>query len=104
MNKIKLLVIDDNSSLVKMIEEYFSKTTNIEVSFVANNGEDGIDLINKHQEEVDLILLDLVMPKVDGIEVLQYLKEKGIDKKVIVLTSYNSQEMIRKVSELGANY
>lgn len=104
MNKIKLLVIDDNSSLVKMIEEYFSKTTNIEVSFVANNGEDGIDLINKHQEEVDLILLDLVMPKVDGIEVLQYLKEKGIDKKVIVLTSYNSREMIRKVSELGANY
>ena len=104
MNKIKLLIIDDNISLVKMMEEYFSNTSNIEVAFTANDGETGIDIINKNNDDYDMILLDLVMPKVDGIEVLKYIKENNIDKKVIVLTSYNSQEMIRKVSELGANY
>ena len=51
-----------------------------------------------------MIILDLVMPNKDGIEVLKYLQENKIEKKVIVLTSYNSQEMIRKVSELGADY
>ena len=51
-----------------------------------------------------MIILDLVMPNVDGIEVLKYLRNHNVDKKVIVLTSYNSQEMIRKVSELGADY
>ena len=51
-----------------------------------------------------MILLDLVMPNKDGIEVLKYLKNKQIDKKIIVLTSYNAQSMIRKVSELGADY
>ena len=44
------------------------------------------------------------MPNKDGLEVLKYLKEEKIDKKVIVLTSYNAQDMIRKVAELGADY
>ena len=70
MNKIKLLIIDDNISLVKMMEEYFSNTSNIEVAFTANDGETGIDIINKNNDEYDMILLDLVIPKVVGIEVL----------------------------------
>ena len=51
-----------------------------------------------------MILLDLIMPNKDGVEVLKYIKEEGIDKKVIVLTSYNAQNMIRNVAELGADY
>ena len=53
---------------------------------------------------MDLILLDLIMPNKDGISVLEQMMEKNITKKVIVLTSYNTQEMIRKVSELGVTY
>ena len=44
------------------------------------------------------------MPNKDGISVLEFLKEKDIDKKVIILTSYNDHETIRKVSEMGVNY
>ena len=44
------------------------------------------------------------MPNKDGVEVLKFIKEEKIDKKVIVLTSYNAQDMIRKVAELGADY
>ena len=44
------------------------------------------------------------MPNKDGIAVLEYLNKNRINKKIIVLTSYNTQEMIRKVSELGADY
>ena len=104
MEKTRLLVIDDNESLVMMIKEYFKNNSKIEVSLTAKDGNEGIQLIDKKKDEYDLIILDLVMPNKDGLSVLEYMNEYRIDKKVIVLTSYNTQSVIRKVSELGANY
>ena len=104
MEKTRLLIIDDNENLVNLIKEYFSNNQKIEVVLSALDGKEGIELIEKNQNNFDMILLDLIMPKKDGIAVLEYLYKKEIDKKVIVLTSYNAQDTIRKVSELGANY
>ena len=104
MEKTRLLVIDDNVNLITMIKEYFNKTENIEVVLEATNGKDGIKMIEENKGAFDLILLDLIMPKKDGVGVLEYLNKHKINTKVIVLTSYNEQDMIRKVSELGANY
>lgn len=50
------------------------------------------------------MILDLIMPKKDGLDVLLEMKNLNINKKVIVVTSYNSDEMIRKVSELNISY
>lgn len=104
MGKTRLLVIDDNQNLVNLIKEYFSKSSNITVSLEAKDGEEGIIQIDKKTDEFDVILLDLIMPHKDGLAVLEHLNKNKIDKKVIVLTSYNTQEIIRKVSELGASY
>lgn len=104
MEKTKLLMIDDNVDLVNMIKEYFKNHANIELAVSANNGEEGMKIIENQQEAYDVIILDLIMPKKDGISVLEEMKQKNIEKKVIVLTSYNSPEMIRKVSEFGVNY
>lgn len=104
MEKIRLLVIDDNTSLIELIKEYFEESSIIEAALTAKDGKEGIEQIESKQDEFDMILLDLVMPNKDGIEVLKYLKNKQIDKKIIVLTSYNAQSMIRRVSELGADY
>lgn len=104
MNKTRLFVIDDNESLVGMVKSYFKDVEDVEVVLEAHDGEEGISLIDKHKNEFDIIVLDLVMPKKDGIAVLEYLYNNEIDKKVIVLTSYNTQDMISKVASLGANY
>mgnify|MGYP000885210516 CR=1 FL=1 len=104
MRKTKLLIVDDNLNLVKMMREYFNNTKGIEVAFEAQDGKYGLDIIENKQDEFDIILLDLIMPNKDGLEVLKYMQDNRIYKKTIVLTSYNTQEMIRKVSELGANY
>ncbi len=104
MKKTRILVVDDNKSLIEMIKEYFKDNPDINIVLEAYDGSDGIRLIEKRQEEYDVILLDLIMPNKDGVTVLEQMKEKGINKKVIVLTSYNTQEMIRKVSELGISY
>ncbi len=104
MEKIKVLLIDDNVELVRMIKEYFSSRTNIEVVKEAYNGEEGLSYIKNNTSDFDVMVLDLIMPKKDGIAVLEDMQKHHITKKVIVLTSYNTQEMIRKVSEMGINY
>lgn len=104
MEKIRLLVVDDNKNLVDMIEEYFSSSNSVMVNLKAYDGVEGLELIKDKQNEYDAIILDLIMPNKDGIYVLEEMKKLGINKKVIVSTSYNSPEVIRKISELGASY
>lgn len=104
MEKIKLLVIDDNIQLVDALKEYFINNKQIEVTLTANNGQEGIKLIEEKEDLYDLIILDLIMPVKDGMYVLNEMKNKNIVKDVIVTTSYNATEAIREVSEYGVNY
>lgn len=97
-------MIDDNIDLVSMIKEYFKDHASIEVVLEANDGERGLELIKTRQSDYDVIILDLIMPKKDGLSILEAMRKEQIDKKVIVLTSYNAQEMIRRVSEYGISY
>lgn len=104
MEKIKLALVDDNVELTNMIKEYFSSRANIEVVNITHDGDEGFKYIKQNQNAFDVVLLDLIMPKKDGLYVLEEMQKHHINKKVIVLTSYNTQEMIRRVSELGVNY
>ena len=104
MEKIKVLMIDDNQSLVDMVKEYFANHSKIEVVLSCKDGEEGLDTIINKTNEYDVILLDLVMPKKDGLYVLEELNKRGIEKNIIVETSYNEPKVIRKVSEYGVNY
>ena len=104
MEKIRVLMIDDNTPLVEMVSEYFSNHDKIEVVLSCDNGEEGLNTIINRTDEYDIVLLDLVMPKKDCIYVLEELNKRGIDKNIIVETSYNEPKIIRKVSEYGVNY
>lgn len=104
MKNIKVLMIDDNVELVNMVKEYFSNHENIDISLCAHDGVEGMRLAKENQNDYDVVILDLIMPKKDGVAVLEEMKSLNIDKKVIVLTSYNTQDMIRRVSEFGIVY
>ncbi len=104
MEKTRLLIIDDNKNLVDMIEEFFLDHKFIKVSLKAYSGEEGIKLIENRINDYDAIILDLIMPNKDGIYVLEEMKRKNINKPVIISTSYNSDSMIRRVSEYGVQY
>ncbi len=104
MEKIKVLMIDDNINLVSMIKEYFKNHELIEVVLEAYDGKEGIEVITEKLECYDVIILDLIMPNKDGIYVLEEMKKRQIDKKVIVATSYNASEVIRQVADYGVNY
>lgn len=104
MEKIRVLMIDDNVSLTEMVKEYFKNHKKIEIVHCCYDGSDGVRAIMEREGEYDIILLDLIMPKKDGIAVLEELKKKQVTKNIIVETSYNSPEVIRNVSEYGVNY
>ena len=104
MEKIKVLIIDDNVNLIQMVEDYFEDNSKIEIVGKAYDGEEGLKIIKEGTLKYDLIILDLIMPKKDGMAVLKELKELNINSNVIVATSYNAPDTIRKVSEMGANY
>ena len=104
MNKIKVLMVDDNINLINMVKEYFSGHESIEISYEAHDGKEVIDLIEQEKDHFDVLLLDLIMPNKDGMYVLKEMKKRNIMKKTIVETSYNSPEVIREVSEAGATY
>ena len=103
MKNIRVLMIDDNQNLIEMIKEYF-KSSNISIDLEAYDGLEGMKRIEEKQDLYDVIILDLIMPKKDGLYVLEEMKKRNIDKNVIVSTSYNASEVIRKVSEYGVNY
>ena len=104
MEKIKVLMIDDNINLTEMVKEYFKDNKKIEVTKCCYNGKEGLEVILNESNIYDIVLLDLIMPNKDGLYVLEELKKKNITKNIIVESSYNSPEVIRKVSEFGVNY
>ena len=102
--KIRLLVVDDNKSMIDMVKEYFSEHEKIEVTLEARDGEEALNKILNEEDKYDVVLLDLIMPRKDGIYVLEQLEEKHITKKIIVVTSFNADETIRRVSDYGIKY
>ena len=101
--KIKVLVVDDNAVQVELLKKYFNGSKIIDIISSASNGEEVVEIMNSNLE-FDIMILDLIMPKMDGMSLLIYMKENNIRKKVIVLTSFNEEETIRKISELGVRY
>ncbi|MDP3964591.1 MAG: response regulator [bacterium] len=100
-NSAKILLIEDEKMLSSMYSTKFTKEGYNLVA--AYDGEEG--LAKAKTEKPDLILLDIIMPKLDGFVVLKALKEDSSlkDIPVILLTNLGQDEDIKKGKELGAN-
>ena len=94
----KILIIEDDNFLLEMLAKTSIKE-GLDVE-IAVNGEDGLEKIGGGK--FDLILLDLVLPKMHGLEVLTKLKEENNPTPVIVLSNLFDQESIDKATALGA--
>jgi DNA-binding NarL/FixJ family response regulator len=99
---IKLAIVDDNTFLQKAIQEKLSFFDNIEIKFKA---KDGIDLLDKLEKShnLDLILMDIEMPKMNGIEATEAVKNKHPQIKIIMLTVFDNDENIFKSIKAGAD-
>ena len=103
-NKINVLMIDDNEYSVNKVKDYFSKHEVINLVLTAVNGKDGLEKILNYQDKYDLIIMDLIMPELDGIALLEEMKKRNIKKHVIILTSYKKEYTVKAVSEYNIDY
>lgn len=101
MKKIKLAVVDDQLLFRRGIISLIKEFEEIEVVIEAGNGKELIEAIKKRKPHI--VLLDLQMPVMDGIETTAYLSEKYPDIKILILTMHDDDEFILHLIEKGAN-
>ncbi len=101
MDKIKVLVIDDEENIVELMK-YNLEINNFEVS-IAYNGKDGMLLIQK--EKIDLLLLDVMLPDIDGVTILKNLRKNEKSKNLpVIMISAKGEEIDKIIAlELGAD-
>ncbi|NOZ84899.1 MAG: sigma-54-dependent Fis family transcriptional regulator [Deltaproteobacteria bacterium] len=98
MKRAKLLVVDDEPSVLESIRETLSREGYEVVAL--GNGEDAIQILRK--EEFNLLLTDLMMPKVDGIDLLKACRKLSPETEVVLITAYGTIETAVKAMKEGA--
>jgi len=98
MDKKKLLIVDDQVGIRILLLEVFS-TEGYE-TFQAANGRTALEIVKAHVP--DLVLLDMKIPGMDGLEILKKIKELNPGIKVIMMTAYGELDMIKEATDLGA--
>jgi DNA-binding NarL/FixJ family response regulator len=97
---VKVLIAEDFSLTAKILAKMLNNSEFIEVAAVIDNGLEVMDYLLKNY--IDLLLLDITLPKFSGIQILEKLIEERLDLKVLVLSANTDHKIIRKALDLGA--
>lgn len=104
MEKVKVLLVDDNIQLLESLQDFFSNKNDIEVSGFAEDGQHAIELLrNMH---IDVVILDIIMPNLDGMAVLDWLSgNKEINfPDIIIVSALRHEDIVRITSMKGVKY
>lgn len=96
---IRVFITDDHQIVIDGIRSILDQDTDIEVVGGALSGADTLEQLK--EQEVDVLLLDINMPEMDGIEVAQHLKEQGHPVKVLILTMHNNPQFTKQLIQIG---
>jgi two-component system, NarL family, response regulator LiaR len=97
---IRVVLVDDHLQMHKIVEATLRTTSDIKLVGQGANGEEGIDLCKQHQP--DVVLMDVLMPKMDGIEATKILHERFPEIKILVLSSFHDHESVYTMLRNGA--
>lgn len=100
---IKVAIADDNREFVGIVQEYLTQQVDFQLVGIAYNGEQILSIIE--EKNPDVVILDIIMPHLDGIGVLERLNALSAKRpKVIMLTAFGQESITQRVVELGADY
>ncbi len=102
MGKIKLAIVDDNTFLVRAIREKLVEYTDLDIKYMVYNGSELLAMLEK-SHNLDLVLMDIEMPILDGIETVHIMKQKYPHIKVLMLTVFDNDENIFNAIRAGAD-
>lgn len=98
---MKVAIVDDHQLFRKSLAHLLNSFNDIEVVFQANNGKEFLECIDEHL--IDLVLLDIQMPEMDGFQTCKVLRDKYPNIYVLIISQLTTKESIHKVMELGAH-
>lgn len=103
-SKISVLIADDNKEFCSILNDYLLNQKDIVVTGIAKDGREALELIQ--QKQPDLVVLDIIMPHLDGLVVLEKLNGMDLDKmpRVIVLSAVGQDKITQQAITLGADY
>lgn len=101
MSKARVLIADDHSMVREGLKQLIELESDIEVIGQAGDGDEAINMV--HDLKPDVLLLDINMPKINGLEVLEILKEENDEVKILILTIHNEIEYLYRAVEIGVN-
>ncbi|MFC5046850.1 response regulator [Aquimarina hainanensis] len=101
MKKIKILIVDDHVLFLQGITSLIKGKENIDIRGTATNGKELLFLLEK--EVVDMIILDIGMPEMDGIEVSKVIKKKYPEVKILIISTHNNVQMISRLIRIGVD-
>jgi len=106
LQRIEVLLADDNREFTNLLSEYISEQNDMVVTGVAYNGEEVLRLLEETREVPDVLILDIIMPHLDGLGVLERLREMNLPQmpKIIMLTAFGQENITQKAVQLGASY
>lgn len=96
---IKIAIIDDTPFIREIIRNIVEKNQ-IEVVFEASTGDEAVELMLKHNP--DVIIMDLVMPKMNGIEATKLILQEKPNMKIIVCSTVTNEELVNRAMQAGA--
>lgn len=99
MDKKKILVVDDEADFLEVITLRL-EANNYDV-VTASNGEDALRKIK--DEKVDAVLLDILMPDIDGLEVLRRIRKMDEKLPVYIITAFSTEERFKMANKFGAS-
>lgn len=104
MDKIKIVISDDNRDFCNILNEFLEEQEDMEVVGIAKDGMEALEFIER--EQPDILILDIIMPILDGLGVLEQLSSKMLSKKpkVIVLSAVGQDSITQRAVEAGADY
>lgn len=101
MTQKRLLIVDDHQLVVDGLKEIFQKDGIYDVVGTANNGHEALRYLQNLQ--VDVLITDLDMPKMSGLDLVRQVKADSFPCKVIILTMHNERSLIKEVLQVGAD-
>jgi len=99
-NRIRVIIVDDHDMVRKGLAAFLKTKADLELVGEARSGEDAVHLCGEVQP--DVILMDLVMPRMGGAEATRLIRERYPNVQVIALTSFQERELVRKILDAGA--
>ena len=97
---INVLVVEDDPMVAQLHEHYLSQIKGFELCDMARNGDEALRLLQSRS--YDLLILDVFMPSMDGLQLLAKIRENGFDVDVIIVSAANDKDKIKQALRLGA--